>query len=691
MPKKAAKKAIVIVESPAKSKTINKILGPQYLVLSSMGHIIDLPKSKMGIDVEGDFKAEYIVIPGRRKYLAKLKKEIRNNDEIYLAADPDREGEAISWHLKNELGKGKKVYRVTFDEITHTAIKKAFQNPHNIDIKLVNAQQTRRILDRIVGYSLSPLLWRKVTRGLSAGRVQSVAVRLVVEREGEIKKFIPHEYWDLEAHLRKKEGERRFFTARLDKIDKKDFNVHNEEESKGIIADIKKKDFVVSDIKEQKRKKSSQAPFTTSKLQQDAFNKLHFGVNRTMRIAQTLYEGVELEHKETEGLITYMRTDSVRVSQDAQKAGKSFILKKYGEKYYPVKPNVYKSKKSAQEAHECIRPTLPLREPESVKGFLTPDQFKLYELIWKRFMSSQMDKAIYSVATIEIEAGKYLFKTSGTSVVFDGFTVLYPTGDTSKDEERRKEPWKIPAVTVGEHLNLLKLVPAQHFTKPPAHYSDATLVKALEEKGIGRPSTYAPIIWTIITRHYVKRIKGYLHATELGEVITTLLVKHFPKIMDVDFTAKMEDELDGIEEGKVDWLIVLKSFYSPFMRRVEEAKKHMKSIKKEGVKTDQICDLCKKPMIIKWGRRGKFLSCSDFPRCKFAKSITTGIKCTSPGCDGELIERQSKRGSFYGCTRYPKCTFTSRNLPKEDDKPETTDQTKATEGSPQAKRGAAEG
>jgi len=685
MPKKAAKKtskkAIVIVESPAKSKTINKILGPQYLVLSSMGHIIDLPKSKMGIDVEGDFKAEYIVIPGRRKYLAQLKKEAKNVNEIYLAADPDREGEAISWHLKNELGKGKKVYRVTFDEITQTAVKKAFESPHSIDMKLVNAQQTRRILDRIVGYSLSPLLWRKVTRGLSAGRVQSVAVRLVVEREAEIKKFIPREYWDLEAHLRKQEGERRFFSARLDKIDKKDFNIRNEEEIKEIMADIKKKEFIVSNIKEQKRKKSPQAPFTTSKLQQDAFNKLHFAVNRTMRIAQTLYEGVELEHKESVGLITYMRTDSVKVSQDAQKAGKSFILKKYGEKYYPIKPNIYKSKKRAQEAHESIRPTLPLREPESVKQFLAPDQFKLYELIWKRFISSQMTKAIYSVKTIEIEAGKYLFKTSGTNVVFDGFTALYPAAaDVPKDGERRKDLWKIPEVTVGERLNLLKLIPAQHFTKPPARYSDATLVKALEEKGIGRPSTYAPIIWTIIARHYVKRIKGYLHATELGEIIITLLVKHFPKIMDADFTAKMEDELDGIEEGKVDWLIVLKSFYSPFIHSVEEAKKHMKSIKKEGVKTDQICDLCAKPMIIKWGRRGKFLSCSDFPRCKYSKSITTGIKCPSQDCDGELIERRSKRGSFYGCTKYPKCTFTSRSLPKQDDKPETEGQTPKAEG-----------
>ena len=665
------KKKIVIVESPAKSKTINKILGPDYLVLSSMGHIIDLPKSKMGIDVENDFKAEYIVIPERRKYLAKLKKEIKKNDFIYLAADPDREGEAISWHLKNHLGKDKKVYRVSFDEITATAVRNAFKSPRPIDIDLVNAQQARRILDRIVGYSLSPLLWRKVTRGLSAGRVQSVAVRLVVEREGKIRKFIPEEYWEIEACLRKKKGDRRAFQAKLDKIDGKAPIIKAEKEAKAALKDIEKQEFLVGDIKEQKRTRSPQAPFTTSKLQQDAFNKLHFPVQKTMRVAQTLYEGVELEHKESIGLITYMRTDSVRVSKDAQAAGRDHILKHYSQKYYPLKPNLYKSKKSAQEAHECIRPTIPLREPDSVKKFLTNDQFKLYELIWKRFLSSQMSPAMYSVTTVEIKAGKYLFKTSGTKVVFDGFTALYTVTDVFKEGERRQVDWKMPELTVGEILDLVELLPSQHFTKPPARYSDATLVKTLEEKGIGRPSTYAPIISTIIARHYVKRIRGYLHATELGEIINELLVKHFPKIMDIGFTAKMEDELDGIEEGRVDWLVVLKGFYSPFMHKVEEAKKNMKSIKKEGVKTDEICKLCGAHMIIKWGRRGKFLSCSDFPKCKFSKSITTGVKCPNEGCGGELIERHSRRGSFYGCTNYPKCTYTNRALPKqEEDKAE---------------------
>lgn len=657
------KNKVVIVESPAKSRTINKILGPGYLVLSSMGHIVDLPPNKMGIDVENNFEPEYIVIPARRRYLAGLKKEIKHAEVIYLAPDPDREGEAISWHLKEQLGKGKKVFRVTFDEITDSAVKKAFQNPHSIDMNLVNAQQARRILDRIVGYSLSPLLWRKVTRGLSAGRVQSVAVRLVVEREEEIKKFKPKEYWEIEAYLRKREKERRLFSAKLDKIKKKSFHIKNEEDVKNIVEDIKKKEFIVSDIKEQERKKHALAPFTTSKLQQEAFNKLRFPVHKTMRVAQSLYEGIELEGAETGGLITYMRTDSVRVSGDAQKAARQYILKTYGDKYYPLKPNIYKSRKTAQEAHECIRPTTPLRDPSRVKDFLNTDQLRLYELIWKRFVSSQMREAVYSVTSVEIEAGTYLFKTSGTRIVFDGFTALYPVSDTRKEGEKRKEPWKIPALTVGEKLNLTKLLPSQHFTKPPPRYSDASLVKALEEKGIGRPSTYAPIISTIIKRDYVNRIRGYLQATELGGITNGLLVKHFPKILDAGFTAKMENELDDVEEGATDWLIILKDFYSPFMHSVEEAKKHMKSIKKEGVKTDEICALCGKPMIIKWGKRGKFLSCSAFPKCKYAKSITTGVKCPAPDCDGELIERRSRRGPFYGCTRYPNCKYTARNLP----------------------------
>ncbi|MCK4463525.1 MAG: type I DNA topoisomerase [Candidatus Omnitrophica bacterium] len=655
-------KGLVIVESPAKSRTINKILGKKYFVTSSMGHMIDLPKNKMGIDVDNDFKPEYKVIPERRKYLAKLKRETRKAKELYLAPDPDREGEAISWHLKNELGKNKKVYRVVFDEITEKAVKYAFEHPRDIDINLVKAQQARRILDRIVGYSISPILWKKVTRGLSAGRVQSVAVRLVVDREKEIRIFKPKEYWEIEAILKKRiEEAHPPFTAKLEKYENNKIDLSSNKQAQEVLNSLKKADFIVKDIRESKKKRHALPPLTTSTLQQEAFNKLHFPVSRTMRIAQSIYEGLEIGKEGMVGLITYMRTDSVRISADAQKEARDYILNTFGKRYYPEVPNRYKSKKSAQEAHEAIRPTLPLREPESVKSYLKPDQFKLYTLIWNRFISSQMKEALYSQVFVSIMAGKYLFKAVGSNLMFDGFLILYKQ-EESKGKERKNI---IPPLKRQEILQLVKLSPSQHFTKPPAHYSDASLVKALEQKGIGRPSTYAPIIWTIIFRNYVKRISGYLYPTELGEVVNELLVKHFPRILDIKFTAMMEDELDGIEQGKSDWLTVLKGFYSPFMRNVERAKETMKSIKREGIKTDEICPECRRPMIIKWGRRGKFLSCSGFPKCRFAKSITTGIKCPAEGCDGELIERRSKRGPFYGCTRYPKCTYTTRRLPKE--------------------------
>ena len=660
---KTTQKALVIVESPAKSKTINKILGKRFTVASSMGHMVDLPKNKMGVDVENNFEPQYIVIPERRKYLAKLKKDARHKDEIFLAPDPDREGEAISWHLKNELGKNKKVYRVSFDEITEKAVKEAFKHPRDIDMNLVRAQQARRILDRLVGYSISPILWVKVTKGLSAGRVQSVAVRIVVEREIEIRNFVPKEYWELEAILKKK-GEvdttkNPPFTAKLEKYEDKKIELTNKKGTEDIIKHLKKSDFIVKDIKESTKRRKPLAPFTTSKLQQEAFNKLRFPVNRTMRIAQQLYEGLTLGDEGQVGLITYMRTDSVKVSKDGQDESKSYILSKFGKRYYPDTPNVYKSKKSAQEAHECIRPTLPLREPDSLKHYLKPEQLKLYELIWNRFISSQMKEALFATINVSIVADKCLFKASGSSLEFDGFLVLY------REEKEEDKGNKIPKVEKEEVLDLVKLLPSQHFTKAPPRYSDASLVKALEEKGVGRPSTYAPTIWTIIARNYVKRISGYLYPTELGEAVTELLVKHFPKVMDVKFTAKLEDELDGIEQGEVEWVMVLKSFYSPFMHSVEHAKVNMKSIKREGIKTDEICPTCARPMIIKWGRRGRFMSCSGFPKCRFAKSITSGVKCPQEGCTGELVERRSKRGPFYGCTSFPKCTFTTRRLPKE--------------------------
>ncbi len=661
-------KSVVIVESPAKSKTINKILGKSFHVTSSMGHLIDLPKNKMGIDVDHDFKPEYIVIPDRRKYLAKLKKEIKKAENIYLAPDPDREGEAISWHLQRELGKKKKVYRVTFDEITEKAVKAAFAHPRDIDMNLVKAQQTRRILDRIVGYSISPILWKKVTRGLSAGRVQSVAVRLIVERENEIRSFKPAEYWQIEAILKKKiEGNENPFSARLDKCDGKKFEFSSKKQSDDIVEILQKSEFVVKDVKHSKRKKRPQAPFTTSTLQQESFNKLRYPVNRTMRVAQSLYEGLEIGGEGSIGLITYMRTDSVKISDDGRNDAKKYIIDSYGKKYYPETPNVYKSRKQAQEAHEAVRPTLPLRSPESIQKYLKSDQYKVYQLIWNRFMASQMENALYSQVSASIIADKYSFKVSGSNLLFDGFMALY--ADEEKDSASKAN---IPELKKNEPLDLLKLIPSQHFTKPPAHYSDASLVKVLEEKGIGRPSTYAPILYTIIARNYVKRVSGYLWPTELGEIVNKLLVENFPDIMDVKFTAGLEEKLDEIEQGKTDRYSVLSKFYKPFSKTLSKASENMKNIKREGVKTDEFCPDCKRPIVIKWGRRGKFLSCSGFPKCKFAKSITSGVKCPNEGCDGELIERSSRRGSFYGCTKYPKCTYTSRTLPKETEEPKKT-------------------
>ncbi|MDD3905234.1 MAG: type I DNA topoisomerase [Candidatus Omnitrophica bacterium] len=660
-------KNLVIVESPAKAKTINKFLGSKYKVVASMGHIIDLPKSKLGVDVENDFKPHYIVMTDRKKNLAALKKDAKSKDTIYLAADPDREGEAISWHLQNQLsGEGRKCYRVEFDEITKDAVLKAFKHPREINMALVNAQQARRILDRLVGYSISPILWKKVARGLSAGRVQSVAVRLIVEREEEINAFKPQEYWSIEAELKRKpDSPAAKFIAKLYKYKNANIDLKHKNDGEKAVEYLKNAPFVVSDLRESKKRRSPYPPFTTSKLQQEAFNKLRLSGARTMHIAQTLYEGVEIAGEGSVGLITYMRTDSVKISNDAQAGAKEYILSSYGHKYYPETPNLYKSKKGAQEAHEAIRPTLPLRSPESVKDALSPEQLKLYQLVWNRFLASQMTPAVYSQTTVDIKAGDYLFKASDTQVVFDGYTVVYEVEKEKEDEEEPKT--KLPQLSVGLPLDLLNLIPGQHFTKPPPRYSDASLVKALEELGIGRPSTYAPIIQTITARDYVRRESGYFHPTELGTIVEGLVKKHFPKIVDVEFTARMESELDGIEEGEADWITVLKAFYSPFIHAVEAAKLEMKDVKKEIGVTDQICELCGKPMVIKWGRRGKFLSCSAFPECKNAKSITTGIKCPL-GCGGELVQRRSSRGSFYGCSKYPKCTFTSKKLPGEEDK-----------------------
>jgi len=660
---------LVIVESPAKTKTISKILGKDYKVLASMGHIIDLPADRMGIDFENDFTPEYTVVKGRKKYLTNLKKEAKNVEAIYLAADPDREGEAICWHLKNQLAKkGNKIYRVSFEEITAKAVKKAFEHPGSMDMNKVNAQQARRILDRIVGYSLSPLLWKKITRGLSAGRVQSVAVKLIVQREEEIRKFSSQEYWSLDAILKKIRGassdEKDLipFRAKLMKYKGEKIHISDKKSIDEIVAVLEKEKYIVRDISRKSKKSYPRSPYMTSVLQQDAFNKLNFSVNKTMRIAQSLYEGIELGEEGSVGLITYMRTDSVRISDDARDDVRQYIRDKYGEKYCPEKPVQHKSGKRSQEAHEAIRPALPLRSPKEMVSFLSSDEYKLYDLIWKRFISSQMESALYSVLTVNIDAGDYRFRAGGGHLVFDGFLRTYREDD---DDIEEREIEEIPRLEKEEKLDPVELVPEQHFTKPPPRYSDASLVKILEEKGIGRPSTYAPIIRTIVSRNYIKRVGRTLQPTELGELVNKLLVENFPDIVNDEFTAKMENELDGIEDGSVQWASVLKDFYIPFSKKLEKAKDRMENVKGQDVKTDEVCEKCGKPMVIKWGRRGRFMSCSNFPTCKHSKSITTGVKCPEEGCDGELVERKSRRGAFYGCTKYPKCTYTSRKLPTE--------------------------
>lgn len=654
-------KNLVIVESPAKAKTISKFLDKKFTVISCMGHIIDLPKKELGVEVEDGFKTEYVVIPGKKKLLTDLKKQSKDKDKIYFATDPDREGEAIGWNLKEKLNiKDGKYARVVFHEITKRAIQESFNHPRDFDVNKIQAQQARRILDRIVGYFLSPLLWRKIARGLSAGRVQSIALRLIAEREREIQKFVSQESWKVTAELKKKEhktkSEEKSFLARLDKKKDKKVVIKNKKEADSITEEAENCSFQVKDVQVQQRKKNPLPPFITSSLQQDAFNKLGYSTTKTMVLAQGLYEGIELGEEGSAGLITYMRTDSVRIANVAIEEFREFIMGKYGKDYLPEKPNVYKSKASAQEAHEAIRPTSPFREPQKIKEYVSADQYKLYELIWKRALASQMNPAIYEFRLADIQAGEFLFKASGSKVVFKGFSALY----TLKNDEEEKT--FLPKLSVGEELNVLRIIPSQHFTKPPARYSEGSLVKALEEDGVGRPSTYAPTIRTITARDYVRRIKGYLFPTELGFMVNDLLVEYFPKIMNIEFTARMEEELDRVEEGNYNWVSVLNEFYQPFKERVDYAKKN---IKKEVIFSDEVCELCGKRMAIKWGRRGKFLSCSDYPRCKFSKSITTGKICPEPDCGGELIERRSGKGKiFYGCSNFPKCRFTSSKLPE---------------------------
>ena len=651
-------KRLVIVESPTKARTIGRILGSEYAVYSSMGHVIDLPARSMGVDVDNNFNPTYVVIKGKKKMLTQLKKEAKGTDIVYLATDPDREGEAISWHLRQHLEvkktNGQQFVRVAFHEITSAAIKEAFEHPGSIDQHKVNAQQARRVLDRVVGYLLSPFLWKKVAKGLSAGRVQSVALRLVVERDREIEAFIPQEYWKLTATLQRQKYQNDIFSAELDKRDAEKISVVNQQEAAAIVADLRQETYIVSKVNKKEKRRNPAAPFITSTLQQAAFNTLKFTARKTMMIAQQLYEGIELGAEGPSGLITYMRTDSVKIADTALAQIREFISHAYGLTYLPEKPNSYKSKKSAQEAHEAIRPTFVTHTPEQVQQFLSEDQYKLYMLIWRRTVASQMAAARFLTCAVDITAGRYGLVANGLQMLFDGFLRIY-------DDDGRDTDQALPELLEGELLQLKDLAPSQHFTRPPARYSEASLVKVLEEKGIGRPSTYAPIIYTLVLRNYVLREKGYLASSELGMKVNDILVKYFPTIIDVTFTASMEEELDKVEEGAQNWVTILTDFYAPFKKQLDFAQA---DLQKEVITTDQTCEKCGRPMVIKWSRTGKFLSCSGFPECRFARSLMTGVKCPQPGCAGELVPRRSRRGMrFYGCSKYPQCTFVSTKLP----------------------------
>jgi DNA topoisomerase-1 len=658
-------KNLVIVESPTKAKTIGRILGANFNVVSSMGHLIDLPQKKMGVDLENNFKADYVVIPGRKKLLAQIKKDAKAAETVYVATDPDREGEAIGWQIKERILKGKTILRVSFHEITPHAVGEAFKSAREFDLNMIEAQVGRRVLDRIVGYLLSPLLWKKLARGLSAGRVQSVALKIIIDRERLIQQFSSQEYWEIGLELFKQHiaGENSF-CAKLDKIDGKKAEIKNQADADSLISELKDKELKVTQISKTPKRRFAPAPFITSTMQQEAFNKLRFNASKTMIIAQQLYEGIDIGGENPLGLITYMRTDSPRVAPEAITEVREHILRNFGAESLPEQANTFKVKKSAQEAHEAIRPSYVTRSPESLKDFLTDEQYKLYQLIYNRFVASQMKPAEFLATSVDITCGKFEFSATGSRLVFEGFMAVYNKPDQEEDNEEEKEKSAnvIPPLEIGEVLGLNKIIPSQHFTKPPARFSDSSLIKALEEEGIGRPSTYAPIIYTLILRDYVRRIKGYLFPTELGFKVCDMLNEYFPKIMDIKFTAAMEEELDEIEEGKLTKEKVLNDFYQPFKASLDFAQGN---IQKEVVFSDQVCDKCGKPLIFKWGRRGKFLSCSGFPECKNSKSITSGVKCPAENCTGELIERRSARGFFYGCSNFPKCTYTSRALPQD--------------------------
>ena len=656
---------LVIVESPAKAKTIKKYLGGNYEVVASMGHVRDLPKSKMGIDFENNFEPQYVYMKGKEDVIKELKKYAKKSEHVYLATDPDREGEAISWHISNMLGLDiNDNNRVEFNEITKSGVKAGMSNPHKIDLDLVNAQQARRILDRIVGYKLSPFLWKKVKRGLSAGRVQSVAVRLIVDREKEVKEFVPQEYWSIDAKFTAPSS-RKVFAAKLSAIDGKKAELSNKEETDEVLKRLENAVYTVTDVKKRVTRKQPAPPFITSTLQQETSKRMGFQAKRTMKAAQELYEGVEIEGMGAVGLITYMRTDSLRISDEARDAAAKCIEEIYGKEYLPPSPRVFKSKKNAQDAHEAIRPSLPELTPDRVKASLTTDQFKIYKLIWERFIASQMANALLDTVSVTIDAEGCTFKASGYSVKFDGFTKLYEEKKDSEEENNKM----LPPINKEDILKLKEILGNQHFTQPPSRFTEASLIKTMEENGIGRPSTYAPTISTIISRMYVERDGKQLRPTALGEVTTDLMKDHFKHIVDAKFTAKMESDLDGVERGETNWVDTLDVFYKDFDKVLTKAEKAMegKRVKVPDEETDVECDLCGRKMVIKIGRFGKFLACPGFPECKNTKKIVQATKGTCPLCGSKIVLKKSKKGrNFYGCDGYPDCNFMTWNAPVED-------------------------
>jgi len=653
---------LVIVESPAKAKTIQKYLGAGYEVMASMGHIRDLPKSLLGVDVNNNFKLRYVDIAGKSALIRELKAKAAASDGVILATDPDREGEAISWHLAQMLNVDlAKKNRVTFTEITKNGVSQGMAAPRAVDMDLVNAQQARRALDRLVGYRISPFLWKKIRKGLSAGRVQSAAVRIIVDREEEIRAFVSEEYWNIDAQL-STTAKGKPFTAHLYKCGKSKIALKNGEQAAAVLEAIRPETFTVAAVKRGERKVSPAPPFTTSTMQQEASRKLGFSSKRTMKAAQELYEGIELGERGSMGLITYMRTDSLRISEDARKEGNAYIAARYGAQYLPEKPRYYKTRKSAQDAHEAIRPSSPSLTPEQVKPFLSGDQYKLYSLIWSRFIASLMANGIQDTCQVEIAAGDYRFKASGHTVRFDGYTVLYVEGKDEEDEENSA----LPPLSEGDELVLRDLVSSQHFTQPPARYNEATLIKALEENGIGRPSTYAPTISTILTREYIEREGKALKPTALGEVTTNLMKDQFPEIVDTEFTAHMEHQLDTVEAGDADWIQTLDAFYKGFSETLKKAEEALSGerIKVPEEESDEVCDKCGRRMVIKTGRFGKFLACPGYPECKNTKPLLDKTVGICPKCGGAIVAKKSKRGrKFFGCEHYPTCDFVTWNEP----------------------------